>query len=67
MIDESVTFNNGQCKQDVVTYIGTTENKNGLKHQIKSSDNSKLLVDRVMLKSFNQPDVTSIPVTVEQY
>ena len=67
MADESITFNNCQGKHKVVSYIGPSDRENGLKYQIKTSDSSELLVDGVMLKSLDQPDISSVPVTVEQY
>ena len=65
--DESVTFNNGKGEHNVVSYIGPSERENGLKHQIKTSDDTELLVDGVMLKSLDQPDISSVPITIEQY
>ena len=67
MADESVTFNNSKGDHKVVSYIGPSERENGLKHKIKTSKNSELLVDGVMLQSLDQPDISSVPVTVEQY
>jgi hypothetical protein len=67
MANKSITFNNGKGKHNVVSYIGPSEKEIGLKHQIKTSDDSELIVNGVMLKSLDQPDISSVPVTIEQY
>ena len=65
MADESVTFNSGKGEHNVVSYIGPSERENSLKDQIKTSDDSELLVNGVMLRSLDQPDISSVPITIE--
>ena len=67
MSNESIIFNIGQGRHETVKYIGPAENDSGLKHQIKKADDTEFLVNGVMLCSLNQPDISSVPVTVEQY
>ena len=67
MSNGSIIFNSGQGGHETVKYIGPTENDSGLKHQIKKADDTEFLVDEVMLRLSNQPDISSVPVTAEQY
>ena len=67
MADESIKFNNGQGDQDIVTYLGPMEHEHGLKHKIINSSSKEFLVDGVMLLPLEEPDIASVPATIEHY
>ena len=67
MADESVKFKDGHGGSDDANYIGPVQHKDSIKHKIRRSDGKEYLVDGVLISSTNEPNIASVPVTVEQY
>ena len=67
MMEESITFQDGAGESDTVKYLGPMTREGMVKHKIKRSDDSEFLVDREHLSSLSTPNISTVPVEIEQY
>ena len=67
MLNESIKFNDGNGESDEAIYLGSSIEQGILKHKIERSNRMVYFVDREHLYSLNLPDVSSVPVSTEQY
>ena len=67
MLNEEISFNDGDGTTDSATYLGPILREDILKHKIKRSNGKEFLVDREHIYSTSVPDIASVPIKVEQY
>ena len=67
MSNETIIFKDGKGINREVTYLGPTLSDGVLKHKIRTRSDNDLLVDSVLLSSIDIPDISTIPITSEQY
>ena len=67
MKNESIHFCNGKGDEEEAKYVGPIKIDGVMKHRIVRSNDSELMVDREHLYSINLPDVSGVPVTIEQF
>ena len=67
MDNKSIKFNNGNGTNDSATYMGPKSHGEVLKHKIRRSDNEEYLVDREHLSSVTIPDISNVPISIDEY
>ncbi len=67
MLNETILFKDGKGITREVTYLGPNLSGGVLKHRITTQHDTKFLVDGVFLCSLDAPDISTVPVSVEQY
>ena len=68
MSKESIKFKDGEGNLEEATYIGPVScDDKQVKHRIIRADEKEYLVDSIFLSSNQEPDITNVPVTVEQF
>ncbi len=67
MLNESILFKDGKGITREVTYLGPNLSEGVLKHRIRTQNDAKFLVDGVLLCSLDALNISTIPVSVEQY
>ena len=65
--NESINFNDDNDTNDSAVYMGPVSHGDILKHKICRSDNEEYLVDREHISSINIPDISSVPISIEEY
>ncbi len=67
MLNETILFKDREGITREVTYLGPNLSAVVLKHRIRTQHGTKFLVDGVFLCSLDAPDISTVPVSVEQY
>ena len=68
MSDEAIKFKDGKGVSEQATYIEPVHlQDNSIKHKIVREDDKEYLVDGNFLSPLNEPEIGSVPTTVEQY
>jgi hypothetical protein len=67
MHNENILFKDGKGITREVTYLRPNLSEGVVKHRIRTQHDIKFLVDGVFLCSLDAPDISTIPVSVEQY
>ena len=67
MASETIKFKDGNGILEHATYIEPVQLENSVKHKITRQDGNEYLVDDLFLSSIHEPELGSVPATVEQY
>ncbi len=67
MLNETIPFKEGKEITREVTYHRPNLSEGVLKHWIRTQHDTKFLVDGVFLCSLDAPDISTVPISVEQY
>ena len=67
MDNESIKFNDGNGTNDSAVYMGPVSHGDTLKHKIRRSDNEEYLVDREHISSITVPEISNVPISIEEY
>ena len=67
MDNESIKFNGDNSKNDSAIYMGPVSHGDTLKHKIRRYDNEEYLVDREQISSITVPDISNVPLSIEEY
>ncbi len=67
MLNETILFKDRKGITREVTYLGPNLSEGVLKHRIRTQHDTKCIVDGVLLCSLDAPDISTVPVSVEQY
>ena len=65
--NESIKFNDGNDTNDSAIYMGPVSHGDNLKHKIRISDNKEYLVDRYQIASITVPEISNVPISIEEY
>ena len=67
MTNESVIFKDGQGRSEDALYIGPIVQDDTVQHKIKRADGKEYLVDSVHLSPIDEPDISNVPITTEEF
>jgi hypothetical protein len=67
MLNENVILKDCKGITQEVTYLGPQNSGEILQHQVWTSNGHDFLVDGALLSSMDAPDISTIPVSIEQY
>ena len=67
MNNKSIKFNDGNGVNDSAVYMGPVSHVDIRKHNIFRSDNEEYLVDREHISSTTVPDISNVPILIEEY
>ncbi len=67
MLNDTILFKVGKGITREVTYFGPNLFEEDLKHRIRTQHDAKVLVDGVLPCSLDAPDISTVPISVEQY
>jgi hypothetical protein len=67
MLHENIILKDGKGITREVTYLGPQYSNEILQHKVWKRNGHKFLVDGTLLSSMDIPDISTIPVFVEQY
>ena len=67
MDNKSINFNDGNGKNDSAVYMVPVSYGDTLKHKILRSDNEENLVDREHISYITVPDISNVPISIEEY
>ena len=65
--NESIKFNDGNVTNDSAIYMGPVSHGDTPKHRIHRSNNEEYLVDREHISSITVPDISIVPISIEEY
>jgi hypothetical protein len=67
MLNETILFKDGKGITRKVTYLGPESSDGILKHSIRTCNDTKIIVDGILLSHLDAPDISTVPISVEQY
>ncbi len=67
MLHESILLKDATGSTSEVTYLGSQLLDKVLLHKVRNKNGHRFLVDGNLLSSMDTPDITTIPVSIEQY
>jgi hypothetical protein len=67
MLNQTILFKDGKGITPKVTYLGPESSGGILKHKIRTCNDTKFLVDDILLSYLDVPDISTVPISVEQY
>ncbi len=67
MLNETILFKDGKGITCKVTYLGPESSDGILKHKIRSHNDTEFLVEGILLSHLYALDISSVPISVEQY
>jgi hypothetical protein len=67
MLHENIILKDGKGITREVTYLGPQFSDEILQHKVRNKNGHEFLVDGTLLSSIETPDISTIPVSVEQY
>ncbi len=67
MLHENIILKDGKGITREVTYLGPQFSDEILQHKVCNKNGHNILVDGTLLSSMNAPNISTIPVSVEQY
>ena len=67
MLNKTIFFKDGKRITREVTYLGPNLFEGVLKHRIRTQHDTKFLVVGVFLCSLDAPDISTVPLSAEQY
>jgi hypothetical protein len=67
MLHENIILKDGKGITREVTYLGPLFSDEILQHKVRSKNGHEFLIDGILLSSMDTPDISTIPVSVEQY
>ena len=67
MIHENIIMRDGKGITREVTYLGPQFSDEILQHKVRNKNGHEFLVDGTLLSSMEAPDISTIPVSDEQY
>ncbi len=67
MLHESILLKDAKGTTSEVTYLGSQLLDKVLLDKVRNKNGHKFLVDGILLSSMDTPDISTIPVLIEQY
>ena len=67
MLHESILLKDTKGTTSIITYLGSQLLDKVLLHKVRNKNGHEFLVDGNLLSSMDTPDVSTIPVSIEQY
>ncbi len=67
MLHESILLKDAKGTMSEVTYLGSQLSDKVLQHKVRNKNGHKFLVDGTLLSSMDTLDISTIPVSIEQY
>jgi len=67
MLHENIILKDGKRIKREVTYLGPQFSDEILQHKVRNKNGHEFLVDGTLLSSMEAPDISTIPISDEQY
>ncbi len=67
MLHKSILLKDAKETMSEITYLGSQLLDEVLQHKVRNKNEHEFLVDGTLLSSIDTPDISTIPVSIEQY